>query len=196
MTKACTYLRLSREDGDSMESNSISNQRQIIQTYAKVNDITIAYEYVDDGYSGSNFERPEFKKMIQDLEEGKFSTIIVKDLFVLVVTTLNLENIFKNIPWKRCSFHFVTDGYDSENADMSDTHLILPIKNFINDSYCRDISMKVKSAKDVKRKNGEFIGLSPFWLQESLENKHQLVADEEVSHIIKQIFQMKLEGFI
>lgn len=77
MTTACMYLRLSREDGDSMESNSISNQRQIIQTYAKVNDITIAYEYVDDGYSGSNFERPEFKKMIQDLEEGITSAKVV-----------------------------------------------------------------------------------------------------------------------
>ena len=75
MTTACMYLRLSREDGDSMESNSISNQRQIIQTYAKVNGLKIAYEYVDDGYSGSNFERPDFKKMIQDLEEGKFSTM-------------------------------------------------------------------------------------------------------------------------
>ena len=87
MTTACMYLRLSREDGDSMESNSISNQRQIIQTYAKVNGLKIAYEYVDDGYSGSNFERPDFKKMIEDLEEGKF--------LVLVVIILSLENIFK-----------------------------------------------------------------------------------------------------
>lgn len=197
MTKACMYLRLSREDGDSMESNSISNQRQIIQTYVKVNDITITNEYVDDGYSGSNFERPQFKKMIQDLEEGKFSTIIVKDLSRFgrdyIESGKYLQKIF---PEKGVRFISVTDSYDSENADMSDTHLILPIRNFINDSYCRDISMKVKSAKDVKRKNGEFIGaFSPFGYKKSLENKHQLMVDEEVSHIIKQIFQMKLEGY-
>ncbi len=197
MTTACMYLRLSREDGDSMESNSISNQRQIIQTYAKVNDITIAYEYVDDGYSGSNFERPEFKKMIQDLEEGKFSTIIVKDLSRFgrdyIESGKYLQKVF---PEKGVRFISVNDSYDSDNADMSDTHLILPIRNFINDSYCRDISMKVKSAKDVKRKNGEFIGaFAPFGYKKSLENKHQLVVDEKVSHTIKRIFQMKLEGY-
>ena len=197
MTTACMYLRLSREDGDSMESNSISNQRQIIQTYAKVNGLNIAYEYVDDGYSGSNFERPDFKKMIQDLEEGKFSTIIVKDLSRFgrdyIESGKYLQKIF---PEKGVRFISVNDSYDSENADMSDTHLILPIRNFINDSYCRDISMKVKSAKDVKRKNGEFIGaFAPFGYKKSVVDKHQLVVDEEVSHIIKRIFQMKIEGY-
>ena len=197
MTKACMYLRLSREDGDSMESNSISNQRQIIQTYAKVNSLNIISEYVDDGYSGSNFERPEFKKMIQDLEEGKFSTIIVKDLSRFgrdyIESGKYLQKVF---PEKGVRFISVNDSYDSENADMSDTHLILPIRNFINDSYCRDISMKVKSAKDVKRKNGEFIGaFAPFGYKKSLENKHLLVVDEEVSHTIKRIFQMKIEGY-
>jgi DNA invertase Pin-like site-specific DNA recombinase len=191
------YLRLSREDGDSMESNSISNQRQIIQTYAKVNGLNIAYEYVDDGYSGSNFERPDFKKMIQDLEEGKFSTIIVKDLSRFgrdyIESGKYLQKIF---PEKGVRFISVNDSYDSENADMSDTHLILPIRNFINDSYCRDISMKVKSAKYVKRKNGEFIGaFAPFGYKKSVVDKHQLVVDEEVSHIIKRIFQMKIEGY-
>ena len=77
---ACMYLRLSREDGDSTESNSISNQRQIIKSYARDNDFKVVAEYVDDGFSGSNFDRPKFKKMIQDLEEKKFKTIIVKDL--------------------------------------------------------------------------------------------------------------------
>ncbi len=197
MSKACMYLRLSREDGDSMESNSISNQRQIIQTYAKVNKLNVAYEYIDDGYSGSNFERPDFKKMIQDLEEGKFSTIIVKDLSRFgrdyIETGKYLQKVF---PEKGVRFVSVNDSYDSENADMSDTHLILPIRNFINDSYCRDISMKVKSAIDVKRKNGEFIGaFAPFGYKKSIENKHQLVIDEEVSHIIKRIFQMKIEGY-
>ena len=197
MNKACMYLRLSREDGDSMESNSISNQRQIISTYAKINNLDLAYEYIDDGYSGSNFERPDFIRMINDLERGKFSTILVKDLSRFgrdyIESGKYLQKIF---PEKGVRFISVNDNYDSENADVSDTHLILPIRNFINDSYCRDISMKVKSAKDIKRKNGEFIGaFAPFGYKKSLENRHQLVIDEEVSDIIKRIFFMKVDGY-
>lgn len=79
-TYACMYLRLSREDGDSNESNSISSQRQIIQSYAKENQLSIKAEYVDDGYTGSNFDRPQFKEMIYALEQKQFNTIIVKDL--------------------------------------------------------------------------------------------------------------------
>ncbi|MGF3076883.1 recombinase family protein [Facklamia sp. P12955] len=197
MKKACMYLRLSRDDGDSMESNSISNQRQIIQTFAKTKELDLVCEYIDDGYTGSNFDRPDFKKMINDLDRGRFSTIIVKDLSRFgrdyIETGKYLQKIF---PEKGVRFISVNDSYDSEEADMSDTHLILPIKNFINDSYCRDISMKVKSAKDIKRKKGDFIGaFAPFGYKKSLENKHQLVVDEEVAYIIKRIFNMKIEGY-
>ena len=194
---ACMYLRLSREDGDSSESNSISNQRQIIKSYAKENDIKLSYEYVDDGFSGSNFERPHFKNMIDDLNKGKFNIIIVKDLSRFgrdyIESGKYLQKVF---PEKGVRFISVNDNYDSENADMSDTHLILPIRNFINDSYCRDISMKVKSSKEVKRKNGEFIGaFAPFGYKKDDKDKHKLVIDKEVSHIIERIFNMKIEGY-
>lgn len=194
---ACMYLRLSREDGDSSESNSILNQRQIIKSYAKENDIKLSYEYVDDGYSGSNFDRPHFKNMINDLNKGKFNIIIVKDLSRFgrdyIESGKYLQKIF---PEKGVRFISVNDNYDSENADMSDTHLILPIRNFINDSYCRDISMKVKSSKEVKRKNGEFIGaFAPFGYKKDDKDKHKLVIDKEVSHIIERIFNMKIEGY-
>ena len=194
---ACMYLRLSREDGDNSESNSISNQRQIIKSYAKENDIKLSYEYVDDGFSGSNFERPNFKNMIDDLNKGKFNIIIVKDLSRFgrdyIESGKYLQKIF---PEKGVRFISVNDNYDSENADMSDTHLILPIRNFINDSYCRDISMKVKSSKEVKRKNGEFIGaFAPFGYKKDDKDKHKLVIDKEVSHIIERIFNMKIEGY-
>ena len=194
---ACMYLRLSREDGDSTESNSISNQRQIIKSYARDNDFKVVAEYVDDGFSGSNFDRPKFKKMIQDLEEKKFKTIIVKDLSRFgrdyIESGKYLQKIF---PEKGIRFISVNDNYDSENADVSDTHLILPIRNFINDSYCRDISMKVKSSKEIKRKNGEFIGaFAPFGYKKDRKNKHKLVVDTEVSHIIERIFNMKIDGY-
>lgn len=194
---ACMYLRLSREDGDSTESNSISNQRQIIKSYARDNDFKVVAEYVDDGFSGSNFDRPKFKKMIQDLEDKKFKTIIVKDLSRFgrdyIESGKYLQKIF---PEKGIRFISVNDNYDSENADVSDTHLILPIRNFINDSYCRDISMKVKSSKEIKRKNGEFIGaFAPFGYKKDSKNKHKLVVDTEVSHIIERIFNMKIDGY-
>jgi site-specific recombinase len=195
--KACMYLRLSREDGESYESNSISNQRQIIKTYAKENALNILCEYVDDGFSGSNFERPNFKRMITDLENGKFKTIIVKDLSRFgrdyIESGKYLQKIF---PEKGVRFISINDNYDSENADVSDTHLILPIRNFINDSYCRDISMKVKSSKEVKRKNGQFIGaFAPFGYKKDVKDRYKLVVDKEVSHIIKRIFDMKIEGY-
>ena len=194
---ACMYLRLSREDGDSTESNSISNQRQMIKSYARDNDFKVVAEYVDDGFSGSNFDRPKFKKMIQDLEEKKFKTIIVKYLSRFgrdyIESGKYLQKIF---PEKGIRFISVNDNYDSENADVSDTHLILPIRNFINDSYCRDISMKVKSSKEIKRKNGEFIGaFAPFGYKKDSKNKHKLVVDTEVSHIIERIFNMKIDGY-
>ena len=194
---ACMYLRLSREDGDVSESNSISNQRQIIRSYAKENGISLSYEYADDGFSGSNFDRPDFKRMMEDLNAGRFGIIIVKDLSRFgrdyIESGKYLQKVF---PEKGIRFISVTDNYDSDHADVSDTHLILPIRNFINDSYCRDISMKVKSSKEVKRKNGEYIGaFAPFGYKKDSRNKHKLVADTEVSHIVSRIFDMKIEGY-
>ena len=197
MKKACMYLRLSREDGELSESNSISNQRQIIRSFAQANEIDVCYEYIDDGYSGANFNRPDFGRMIRDLENGLFNTIIVKDLSRFgrdyIESGKYLQKVF---PEKNIRFISVNDNYDSENADVSDTHLILPIRNFINDSYCRDISMKVKSSKEVKRKNGQFIGaFAPFGYKKDVKDKHKLVVDTEVSHIVERIFQMKIDGY-
>lgn len=135
--------------------------------------------------------------MIEDLNKKKFNIIIVKDLSRFgrdyIESGKYLQKIF---PEKRVRFISVNDNYDSENADVSDTHLILPIRNFINDSYCRDISMKVKSSKEIKRKNGEFISaFAPFGYKKDEMDKHKLVIDTKVSHIIKRIFDMKINGY-
>ncbi|PID82040.1 MAG: hypothetical protein CSB16_03350 [Clostridiales bacterium] len=196
-TNACMYLRLSKEDENVNESNSISNQRGLIKSYAESNGLTIIKEYVDDGYSGTNFERPKFKEMLKDLELGKFQAIIVKDLSRFgrdyIEAGKYLQKIF---PEKGVRFISVNDNYDSDSADVSDMHLILPIRNFINDSYARDISTKVKSSQSMKRKKGEFIGaFAPFGYKKSDSDKHKLVIDKEVFHIIKRIFSMKVEGY-
>lgn len=195
--EACMYLRLSRDDGALDESNSISSQRELIRAYAKNNGFEIAREYVDDGISGATFNRPSFKRMIDDLEKGEIHTIVVKDLSRFgrdyIETGKYLQQIF---PEKNIRFISINDNYDSFSADTNDTHLILPIRNFINDSYCRDISMKVKSSQQMKRQNGEFIGaFAPFGYMKNPKNKHELIIDKKVKPIIVKIFDMKIEGY-
>ncbi len=194
---AVMYLRLSKEDGEKIESNSISNQREIINSYVKRNQITMVKEYVDDGYSGANFERPNFKEMIKDAYDKKFDTIIVKDLSRFGRDYIEAGKFIQRIfPENGIRFISVNDNYDSKNADMNDTHLILPIKNFINDSYCRDISNKVKSSQKIKREKGDFISaFAPYGYKKSDENKNKLVVDEQAAPNIKNIFDMKLMGY-
>ncbi|WP_347714563.1 recombinase family protein [uncultured Parvimonas sp.] len=194
---AVMYLRLSKEDGEKTESNSISNQREIINSYVKRNQITMVKEYVDDGYSGANFNRPNFKEMINDAYDKKFDTIIVKDLSRFGRDYIEAGKFIQRIfPENRIRFISVNDNYDSKSADMNDTHLILPIKNFINDSYCRDISNKVKSSQKIKREKGDFISaFAPYGYNKSEENKNKLVIDEQAAPNIKNIFDMKLLGY-
>ncbi|MGP1434781.1 MAG: recombinase family protein [Peptoanaerobacter stomatis] len=194
---AVMYLRLSKEDGEKVESNSISNQREIINSYVKRNQITMVKEYVDDGYSGANFDRPNFKEMIKDAYDKKFDTIIVKDLSRFGRDYIEAGKFIQRIfPENGIRFISVNDNYDSKSADMNDTHLILPIKNFINDSYCRDISNKVKSSQKIKREKGDFISaFAPYGYKKSDESKNKLVVDEQAAPNIKNIFDMKLKGY-
>lgn len=194
---AVMYLRLSKEDGEKTESNSISNQREIINSYARKNQITMIKEYVDDGYSGANFDRPNFKEMIKAAYDRKFNTIIVKDLSRFGRDYIEAGKYIQRIfPENGIRFISVNDNYDSKSADINDTHLILPIKNFINDSYCRDISNKVKSSQKIKREKGDFISaFAPYGYKKSEENKNKLVIDKKISDIIKNIFDMKLLGY-
>ena len=195
--RAYMYLRLSRDDGDEGESNSIGNQRELIKAYAEKCDFEIIREFIDDGYTGSNFNRPDFQKMMKSLEDGKCKTVIVKDLSRFgrdyIESGKYLQKVFPELGVR---FISVNDNYDSETSDVSDTHLILPIKNFINDSYCRDISMKVKSSQKTKRKNGEFIGsFAPYGYKKDKQIKNHLVIDKNVSYVVRKIFDMKIEGY-
>lgn len=205
---AAMYLRLSRDDSDvgdatdregnlKSESNSIGNQRQLIRAFIhEQQDIELYDIYVDDGFSGSNFDRPEFKRMISDIEAGRVNCVIVKDLSRFgrdyIESGRYIQKIF---PALSVRFIALTDHYDSFQADASESGIILPVKNFINDSYCRDISTKVKSQFEVKRKNGECI--APFALygyKKAENNKSQLVPDEYAADIVRKIFAWKIEG--
>lgn len=205
---AAMYLRLSRDDSDvgdvtdkdgklKSESNSIGNQRELIRTFIHEQQEIELYDiYVDDGFSGSNFDRPEFKRMICDIEAGKVNCVIVKDLSRFgrdyIESGRYLQKIF---PALSVRFIALTDHYDSFHADAGESGIILPVKNFINDSYCRDISTKVKSQFEVKRKNGECI--APFALygyRKADNNKNRLVVDDYAAEVVRNIFDWKMEG--
>lgn len=205
---AAMYLRLSREDrndGDfsggmekvRFESNSIANQRELIRNYIREQqDIELYDDYVDDGFSGSNFDRPEFKRMLGDIESGCVDCVIVKDLSRFGRDYIEAGRYIQRIfPALGVRFIALTDNYDSFHADASDSGIVLPVKNFINDSYCRDISVKVRSQFEVKRKKGECIApFAPYGYRKSDDNKNQLVVDGYAADIVNRIFEWKIDG--
>ena len=197
MTQACIYLRLSRDDGDNVESNSIINQRSLLRDYAINHDFTILEEFVDDGISGITFNRPDFNRMMEMVNDRVIDTIIVKDLSRFgrdyIETGKYLQRIF---PAMGVRFISLNDHYDSLTADTNETHLVMPIKSLINDSYCRDISTKVRSTQKAKRQKGEYIGaFAPYGYRKDDNQRNHLVVDETIRPTIEKIFALKLEGY-
>ena len=159
--RAAAYLRLSIEDGDKAESNSIGNQRELIRDFAAERPgLHLVEEYADDGYTGTNFERPGFKRMMEDIKSGRINCIIVKDLSRLGRNYIEMGKYLEQIfPMMGIRFIAINDNYDNANTESSDSDsIVVPFKNLLNDSYCRDISIKVRSQLDMKRRKGEFIG--------------------------------------
>lgn len=199
---AAIYVRLSKEDGDvstsaKAESNSISNQKDFIRNFlADKKDIRIVKEYVDDGYSGSNFDRPSFQTMMEDIKRGVIDCVVVKDLSRFgreyIDSGRYIERLF---PALDVRFIAINDNYDSVTGKSQGDEIIIPFKNLINDAYCRDISIKIRSHLDVKRKNGEYIGaFVPYGYEKSDDDKHKLVIDTYAAGIVKEIFRLKLHG--
>lgn len=191
------YTRLSREDGDKTESNSITGQKEMIRDYVlKHKEMVIVREYVDDGVSGVNFDRPGFKEMMEDIKKKKVNCIICKDLSRFgrnyVDAGRYLEKIF---PFMGVRFIAINDNYDSNGEKSQQDSLIVPFKNLINDAYCRDISVKIRSQLDIKRKMGDFIGsFTTYGYKKDSENKNKLVIDEEAAHIVEYIFAQRIDG--
>ena len=185
------YCRLSRDDDLGTESMSIQSQKVILGQYAKDHGFTDCEFFVDDGYSGTNYDRPDFQRMIGLVEQGAVGTIIVKDLSRLgrnyLETGRYTEVIF---PEYRVRFIAINDGVDSATGDNE----FAPFKNIINEWYAKDISRKIKSAFQAKAAKGEFIGsFPPFGYQKSPVDKHKLIPDERAPYV-KMMFQMALEG--
>ena len=200
---AAIYLRLSQEDGDisvsdKNESNSISTQRDLIHAYLqKQADILYVTEFCDDGYTGTNFDRPGFNDMMKAVREKRVDCIVVKDLSRFgrdyIESGKYIQKIF---PMLGIRFIAINDGYDSADTGNQSNDFVLPFKNLINDSYCRDISIKSRSNLEVKRRNGEFVNnFAVFGYMRSPDDKHKLIVDEEAAVIVRNIFNWKQEGW-
>lgn len=194
---ATLYLRLSRDDGDKEESNSITGQRELLRDYISQRPELREYAVrIDDGFSGSTFERPSFQKMIEDVKAGRTDCIIVKDLSRFGRNYLDAgEYIEKIFPFLGVRFIAVNDNYDSLGDKKASDDLIIPFKNLINEAYCRDISVKIRSQLEIKRKNGQFLGsFAAFGYLKDEQDKNKLVVDQYAADIVRDIFKWKLEG--
>ena len=194
---ATLYLRLSRDDGDKEESNSITGQRELLRDFIRTRPELREYAVrIDDGFTGSNFERPSFKKMLEDVKAGRTNCIIVKDLSRFGRNYLDAgEYIEKIFPFLGVRFIAVNDNYDSLGGKNASDELIIPFKNLINEAYCRDISVKVRTQLEVKRKSGQYIGaFAVYGYLKDETDKNHLVVDEYAADIVRDIFSWKLEG--
>ncbi len=191
------YLRLSHEDGDKEESNSIAGQRELIRNYLRLHpELRECDMKVDDGFSGSNFERPAFQEMMADVKARKVNCIIVKDLSRFGRNYLDAgEYIEKIFPFLGVRFIAINDNYDSLYSRVESDELVIPFKNLVNEAYCRDTSVKIRSHLEIKRKSGDFIGsFAVFGYKKDPDDHHRLIIDSYAADVVRDIFKWKLEG--
>ncbi len=189
--KAALYMRLSRDDGNK-ESSGIESQRLMLSEFANAHGIEIFGEYIDDGYSGTVFDRPSFCRMLEDIEDGRINTVIVKDMSRLgrnYIATGELTEVY--FPEHLVRFIAINDGYDSKYG----TDDMTPFRHVINEMYARDISRKIRSALYAKMRDGQYIGsFAPYGYKKSEDNKNMLVPDPDTSETVKLIFTLKASG--
>ncbi len=195
--KVGVYIRISRDDMYSKESNSIINQRNYLTEYLLQEKMEIYDYYVDDGYTGTDFNRPAFMRMFNDIKEGKINTIIVKDLSRLgrnyIFLGEYLEHIFPLYDLRVISLN---DNLDNFKDPECFNNILVPFKNLLNDEYARDISIKVKSSLNAKRYNGEFVGsIAPFGYLKDPNNKNKLIIDKDASKTVELIFSLALKNY-
>lgn len=187
------YCRLSRDDGTDAESNSISNQKAILGRYAEEHGFPNPRFYVDDGWSGANFNRPSFQDMIADAEGGRIGTIIVKDMSRFGRDYLNVGFYTEmRFPEMGVRFIAVSDGVDSDNASTND---FTPFRNIMNEWYCRDISKKIRTSLRAKATSGKHVNARvPYGYTHAPGDHQNWVIDEEAAEVIREIFRLFIGG--
>ena len=201
--RAADYLRLSKEDGDfsfspgKRESDSISSQRELIKSFVSQRpDIELVAEFVDDGFTGTNFDRPGFRKMMEAVERGEINCIIIKNLSRFGREYIDAGNyIEKMFPRKGVRFIAVNERYDSLSATGPNDSMIISFINLLNDSYSRDISIKIRTNLETKRQRGEFIAsFAAYGYMKDPEDRNHLIVDPEAASVVREIFRWKIEG--
>ena len=184
------YIRLSQEDSDNgkdkLESNSVTSQKTILNEFANAHDDLIVYDiYIDDGFTGTDFNRPSFQRLLEDMRKGKINCVMVKDL-----SRLGRNYIEQVFPLFNIRFIAINDQVDSFKNPASTNTILVPFKNLINDEYARDTSIKIRTSLNGKKKKGEFIGAFPsYGYIKDPKDKHKLIIDESVADIIRKIFE-------
>lgn len=185
------YCRLSRDDGTDSESNSICNQKKLLSQKAKELKLTNTKFYVDDGYTGTNFNRPGFQALLEDIEMGYVTTVMVKDLSRLGRDYVSVGHYTDNFfPEHNIRFIAVNDLVDSNEGDNE----IAPFKNIMNEMYARDISRKVRSSHRIRGNLGEPLSQPPYGYMKNPDNKKKWIIDPEAAEVVKSIFKMCIEG--
>ena len=192
--KVAAYIRLSKEDEKEGESESVSNQRELIQKYVLQNNLGTCEFFIDDGYSGGNFERPNFKKMIYEIENGSITTVITKDTSRLGRDFIETSHyMFRYFPEHNIRYIAILENFDTFNPNGVED--MIPFQTIINDWYLKDTSKKIKSVRQNKMRQGLYMGSTvPYGYKRSKEDNCKFVIDEYASEIVKRIFKMRLEG--
>ena len=196
--KTGIYARLSREDADRLESNSIQSQRAICLAYIESHDdLELVDTYIDDGETGSNTDRPGFQRMIQDMRSGRIDCAVSKDLSRFSRNYIDAGNYLEKIfPAMGIRYIAINDNYDSMAPGSSTDVITLPFKNLVNDIYCRDISIKIRTSLEVKRRKGEYVGsFVPFGYRKAPQDKNRLLVDDDAAEVVSMIFGMYKDGF-
>ncbi len=193
----CGYVRLSKEDGDKEESNSVTGQKELIRDYlSRHPELRERDMKVDDGFTGSNFERPGFQEMIAQAKAGEINCIVVKDLSRFGRNYLEAgEYIEHHFPFLGVRFIAINDHFDSLHSHAESDEIMVPFKNLINEAYCRDTSIKIRSQLEIKRQRGDFIGsFAVFGYKKDPGDHHRLIADDFAADVVRDIFNWKLDG--
>jgi DNA invertase Pin-like site-specific DNA recombinase len=189
------YIRLSQEDSDNgaekQESNSVTSQKTLLNEFVEEHDDFAVYDtYIDDGFTGTDFNRPSFQRLLEDMKNRNINCVIVKDLSRLGRNYIEVGNYIEQVfPLFNIRFIAINDGVDSFKNPSSTNTILVPFKNLINDEYSRDTSIKIRSSLNGKKKKGEFIGAFPSYgyIKDS-KDKHKLIIDEVAADVVRKIF--------
>ena len=189
------YIRLSQEDEDNgqdkQESNSVTSQKTLLNEFVEEHDDLIVYDtYIDDGFTGTDFNRPSFQRLLEDMRNGNINCVIVKDLSRLGRNYIEVGNYIEQVfPLFNIRFIAINDSVDSFKNPASTNTIVVPFKNLINDEYARDTSTKIRTSLNGKKKKGEFVGAFPsYGYIKDPKDKHKLAIDEVAADIVRKIF--------